>query len=106
MARAKNDVTDPRVQGHRGARAATSTTQAAPVLPQLLTTDEVAQALRVTPEYVTRRLVFERRIRFVKVGRRTLFDAADVRRFLDERRVTPQGYLGAEDTTTRHGRTT
>lgn len=88
MARAKKDVTDPRVQGRGASRRAGSTTQVAPILPRLLTTHEVAEVLRVTPEYVTRRLVFERRIRFVKVGRRTLFDAADVRKFLDERTVT------------------
>lgn len=87
MARAKNDVTDPRVQGRGARRPGISSTQA--VLPQLLTTVEVAEVLRVPSEYVTRRLVFERKIRFIKVGRRTLFDAADVRRFLDERTVTP-----------------
>ena len=87
MARASKDVTDPRVHGRRAGHPATSSTQT--VLPQLLTTVEVAEILRVPPEYVTRRLVFERRIRFIKVGRRTLFDAADVRRFLDERTVTP-----------------
>jgi excisionase family DNA binding protein len=59
------------------------------VLPELLTVQDLAKILKVTPEYVTRRLVFERRIRFIKVGRRTLFNTADIQDFLDARTVTP-----------------
>lgn len=94
MATAKRDLTDTQVQGpprpHGGStRSVVKRPQRNGSLPQLLTVPEVAEILRVTPEYITRRLVFERRIRFIKVGRRTLFDPADVQDFLTERTVPP-----------------
>jgi excisionase family DNA binding protein len=90
MATAKRDLTDPRVQGPRPAGRTVSQRKArAHSLPQLLTVQEVAEILRVPPKYVTRRLVFERRIRFIKVGRRTLFDPVDIENFLAERTITP-----------------
>jgi excisionase family DNA binding protein len=88
MATTKRDLTDPQVQGPLNQRKARRGNHDAR-LPKLLTVPELAQLLRVPTEYVTRRLVFERRIRFVKVGRRTLFHAADVENFLAERTVTP-----------------
>ena len=52
----------------------------------LLDTDEVAVALRVTPRLV-RRLVAERRIPFVKVGRFVRFDPGELDVWLDQQRV-------------------
>ncbi len=61
-----------------------------PALPvhraPLLDTDEVATVLRVTPRHV-RRLVAERRIPFLKVGRFVRFDPAVLNDWLDEQRV-------------------
>ena len=89
MAKAKQELTDTRVQGRHSPAARVHKLQRKPI-PELLTVTELADVLRVTPEYVTRRLVFERRIRFIKVGRRTLFDAADVAAFIAQRTVTPE----------------
>ena len=80
------DLTEPKPVKRRRAREVKATSGS---LPQLLTVQELADILRVPPEYVTRRLVFERRIKFIKVGRRTLFDQTDVKNFLAERTVTP-----------------
>ena len=55
----------------------------------LLDTDEVAVALRVTPRHV-RRLVAERRIPFVKVGRFVRFDSGELDLWLDQQRVAPE----------------
>jgi len=68
----------------------TTTTSNAPVpraqRAPLLDTDEVAVALRVTPRLV-RRLVAERRIPFVKVGRFVRFDPGELDVWLDQQRV-------------------
>ena len=80
------DLTEPKPSKRRRAREGQATSGS---LPQLLTVRDLADILRVPPEYVTRRLVFERRIKFIKVGRRTLFDQADVKNFLVERTVAP-----------------
>jgi excisionase family DNA binding protein len=55
---------------------------------ELLTADEVAARLRATPRFV-RRLVSERRIEFVKVGRLVRFDPAAVVHYIDSNRVAP-----------------
>ncbi|MEV4756005.1 helix-turn-helix domain-containing protein [Micromonospora sp. NPDC049559] len=66
---------------------------------ELLTPDEVAARLRATPRFV-RRLVAERRIAFVKVGRLVRFEASAVTAYIDRNRVVPmtraqlRGYLG------------
>jgi excisionase family DNA binding protein len=52
----------------------------------LLDTDEVAKVLRVSPRHV-RRLVAERRIPFVKVGRFVRFDPGELDVWLDQQRV-------------------
>lgn len=52
----------------------------------LLDTDELAEVLRVTPRHV-RRLVAERRIPFLKVGRFVRFDPGELDIWLDEQRV-------------------
>jgi len=55
-------------------------------LPALLDAVEVAEALRTTPRHV-RRLVEERRIPFVKVGRFVRFDPAEIGTWLAGHRV-------------------
>ena len=61
-------------------------------LPRLLTVEEAAAVLRVTPAYVTRRLVFEKRLAYVKVGRQVLFDEKVIAEFIAKRTVTPSDY--------------
>jgi excisionase family DNA binding protein len=61
----------------------------------LLTVEEVAELLNVPPAYVRRRLVFEKRIPYVKVGRHVRIDERDLEDFIDRGRVTPAGYKGA-----------
>lgn len=66
---------------------------------ELLTADEVAARLKATPRFV-RRLVAERRIAFVKVGRLVRFEASAVAAYIDNNRVVPmtrahlRDYLG------------
>lgn len=55
---------------------------------ELLTTDEVAARLRATPRFV-RRLVAERRITFVKVGRLVRFEPDAVTAYIATHRVQP-----------------
>jgi excisionase family DNA binding protein len=55
---------------------------------ELLTADEVAARLRATPRFV-RRLVAERRIEYVKVGRLVRFEASAVAAYIDRNRVVP-----------------
>ncbi|MBQ1027649.1 MULTISPECIES: helix-turn-helix domain-containing protein [unclassified Micromonospora] len=66
---------------------------------ELLTADEVAARLKATPRFV-RRLVAERRIAFVKVGRLVRFEASAVAAYIETNRVVPmtraqlRDYLG------------
>jgi len=66
---------------------------------ELLTVDEVAARLKATPRFV-RRLVAERRIAFVKVGRLVRFEASAVATYIECNRVVPMNraylrdYLG------------
>jgi excisionase family DNA binding protein len=55
----------------------------------LLDVDEVADSLGVTNRFV-RRLVAERRIPFVKVGKFVRFDPAEISQWIDRRRVEPR----------------
>jgi excisionase family DNA binding protein len=55
-------------------------------LPTLLDVLEVAEVLRTTPRHV-RRLVEERRIPFVKVGRFVRFDSDEIGIWLSSHRV-------------------
>jgi excisionase family DNA binding protein len=55
----------------------------------LLDVDAVAVALGVTTRHI-RRLVGERRIPFLKVGKFVRFDPAELDVWLDQRRVTPE----------------
>jgi excisionase family DNA binding protein len=66
--------------------ATSNTSVASAQRAPLLDTDEVAVALRVTPRHV-RRLVAERRIPFVKVGRFVRFDPGELDVWLDQQRV-------------------
>ena len=54
----------------------------------LLTADEVASRLRATPRFV-RRLVAERRIEYVKVGRLVRFEPRAVADYIERNRVVP-----------------
>jgi len=56
------------------------------VLPQLLTMDQLAERLGVTRRHV-RRLVTERRVPFLRVGRFIRFDAAEIADWLNSSRV-------------------
>lgn len=63
-------------------------------LPHLLTITEVAEALGVNVRHI-RRLVYERRIPFIKWGHLVRFDADEISRWLDHHRCdTPSASLG------------
>ncbi len=53
----------------------------------LLTVDQVAERLSVTPAYVRRRLVFEGRMPYVKIGRHLRFDERDLTALIERGRV-------------------
>ncbi|MGP8206196.1 MAG: helix-turn-helix domain-containing protein [Acidimicrobiales bacterium] len=57
-------------------------------LPNLLTIDQLAVHLGVTPRHV-RRLISERRLPFLKVGRLVRFDPKDIAQWLDGSRLDP-----------------
>lgn len=52
----------------------------------LMDIDDVAERLSVSPRFV-RRLVEERRITFLKIGRHVRFDRSDVERWIESQRV-------------------
>ncbi len=52
----------------------------------LLDVDALAHRLAVSPRFV-RRLVEERRIRFLKIGRHVRFDPTDVEHWIEAQRV-------------------
>lgn len=67
---------------------------------ELMTSREVAERLRMTERFV-RRLVAERRIAYVKVGRSVRFEASAVAAYIEAQRVAPtsraqlrRSYLG------------
>jgi len=66
-------------------------------LPHLLSTEELASRLGVTPRHI-RRLVAERRIPFLKVGRFMRFDPSDVARWLDQTRRQARSSRGSPST--------
>ena len=59
-------------------------------LPRLLTIDELAEHLGVTPRHV-RRLVAERRVPFLKWRRFVRFDPAEIAAWLDNARRPESG---------------
>ena len=56
-------------------------------LPQLLTMDQLAERLGVTHRHV-RRLVAEKRVPYLKVGRFIRFNPMEIATWLDQSRVT------------------
>jgi excisionase family DNA binding protein len=58
------------------------------VVPKLLTMDELAERLAVTQRHV-RRLVAEKRVPYLKVGRLIRFDPAQIAAWLERSRVNP-----------------
>ena len=61
---------------------------------QLLTVDEASARLNVAPRFV-RRLISERRVPFVKLGRHVRLDAADIDELVERGRVEPPRRLRA-----------
>ena len=57
-------------------------------MDDLLTGEEVAERLKTTPRFV-RRLVAERRIEYVKVGRLVRFAPEAVAEYIERNRVIP-----------------
>ncbi len=57
-------------------------------MDDLLTSDEVAARLKTTVRFV-RRLVAERRIAYVKVGRSVRFEPAAVAEYIERNKVVP-----------------
>jgi excisionase family DNA binding protein len=55
-------------------------------LPQLLTIDQLAERFGVSTRHV-RRLVAERRVPYLKVGKFVRFDPAEIAEWLDRARV-------------------
>lgn len=55
---------------------------------RLLTVDQAAERLNVSPVYVRRRLVFEKRISYVKIGRHLRIDEHELEEFIDRGRVS------------------
>ena len=58
---------------------------AADTLPRLLSIDQLADHLATSPRHI-RRLIAERRIPYVKVGRLIRFDPAEITGWLDRAR--------------------
>jgi excisionase family DNA binding protein len=76
-------------------RGGSSPSQRPPGSSRLLTVDQAAERLNVSSAYVRRRLIFERRLPYVKIGRHVRIDEVDLEDFIDQGRVTPPGYTGA-----------
>ena len=64
-------------------------------MDRLLNNDEAADILNISP-YSLRGKVSRREIPFIKVGRRTLFDPADLRAYIEARKVQPRTRPEAE----------
>ena len=56
-------------------------------LPQLLTIDQLAEQLGITVRHV-HRLIAERRVPYLKVGKLVRFDPAEIAGWLDGSRIT------------------
>jgi excisionase family DNA binding protein len=65
------------------------------MLPHLIDIPTVMEHLAITPRHV-RRLVAQRQMPFHKVGHLVRFDPLEVAGWLDERRVRPLGWAGAD----------
>jgi excisionase family DNA binding protein len=83
--------------GAKGTGAATSRETSSALRRPLLDTEAVATALCVTPRHI-QRLVTERRIPHIKVGRFVRFDPDELKSWLDGHKVpaersTPREYV-------------
>jgi excisionase family DNA binding protein len=58
-------------------------------MDRLLNNDQAAEILNISP-FSLRGKVSRREIPFIKVGRRTLFDPADLRAYIEARKVQPR----------------
>lgn len=67
-------------------------------LPVLLDIEGVAELLHISARHV-RRLVFERRIPYLKVGSRVRFDQAEVASWIDTLRVVDRSVIDARAST-------
>ena len=56
-------------------------------VPELMSIDQLAQRFGITVRHV-RRLVAEKRVPYYKVGRLVRFDSAEIRGWLESRRVS------------------
>lgn len=54
---------------------------------RLLTVDQVAERLNVPVTYVRRRLIFEQRISYVKIGRHVRVDETELEAFIESGRI-------------------
>jgi excisionase family DNA binding protein len=63
-------------------------------MEQLLNNQQAAELLNISPHslrgYVSRKM-----IPFIKIGRRTLFDPADLRAYIESRKISPRQRQGA-----------
>jgi excisionase family DNA binding protein len=57
-------------------------------IPELMNIDQLAQRLGITVRHV-RRLVAERRVPYLKVGKLVRFDSTEIAAWLDTRRQPP-----------------
>lgn len=57
---------------------------------KLLAIDEASQATGLSVSFL-RKLIFERAIPFVKIGRRIYFDSTEINVWINDHRVTAQG---------------
>ena len=70
----------------------------------LLTVDQAAKRLSVSTVYVRRRLIFEKRIPYVKIGRHLRIDSQDLESFIDRGRVAASSPESAYSSIDRHRR--
>lgn len=82
---------------HRAALSAgpLSTSLPHPRASTLLTVDQVAERLNVTPSYVRRRLIFEKRIAYVKIGRHVRIESKVVDGLIEAGRIEAQAVAPA-----------
>lgn len=60
---------------------------------RLLTVDDVADRLGVSVTYVRRRLIFERRLPYIKLGSKVRVGERDLEEFIESKVVVPQDYV-------------
>jgi excisionase family DNA binding protein len=82
---------------HRAALSAglASTSHPHPRASTLLTVDQVAERLNVAPSYVRRRLIFEKRIAYVKIGRHVRIESKVVDGLIEAGRIEAEAVAPA-----------